>query len=277
MGFSKEETNDLVYRWRVGMKDGMHKETEDAILSGLEHHGGSIIETERYKKGGFHKLYKEFGICNAARYYGPGLKHQLAFMEDKNMLYIQAIMATGDHSGAMLGPGVLTQLLWNMNPNTDRKGLEKNTTLRAIEVQDQDELTLRKRRLMKKYGQNKVSTYFLFGHSDSYEVTLGQGTKQDEYLTIQDIKRLDVFGVNSREHVKHPTIIMCACSTGRLMAKQISELVQARVYAPTGPAYIKYIDTTREDIPKIKGVVYSEPSVVYDCGKLVEVVDAAKY
>jgi hypothetical protein len=125
---------------------------------------------------------------------------------------------------------------------------------------------------LNKYGPGKVTAYLLFGHSDGESINLDYGGwGKNQTLTMEDIIKLDVFGKRSGEHAKHPTIILNSCSTGQKLAKHISKYFGARVFAPLVPARIKWIQVDKSG--KIEGVRYSDSSIIFDRGKIVQVVE----
>lgn len=270
MGFSERDTAILLEKWSEGMKEG-NQNPFDVAKNGFKHHMISIIEVERHKKGGFHELFMDFGLTNAQRYYGTLLKRQLESVKQKNSPYIQGIMASGDHSSSMLNSAMLSRFVIDLN-GMSYKTRESIVPFRAIEVGSHDEVLDRKQMLRKKYGSGKVLGYYVFGHANEKYITLSKNPQSyTDILTAEDMINLDIFGKNWGEHVKHPTIILDACSTGVQIAKEISGHLGARVFAPLVPTRIKWISVSQEGTPEIKSVTYADPSVVYDKGKLVTV------
>lgn len=271
MGFGSYDTRLLLEKWSEGMQEG-NGNPFDIAKNGVEHHMISIVEVERHKKGGFHELFVDFGLSNAERYYGTVLKYQLESVKQKNVSYIQGIMAAGDHSSAKLNTSMLSRFVTDLN-RMNYKTRKLTVPFRAIEVGNHKEVQERKQILRQKYGTGKVLGYYVFGHANEKYMALSKDpTYTNEILTAVDMINLDIFGKNWGEHVTHPTIIFDACSTGVEIAKEISAYLGAKVYAPLVPSHIEWINVSKEGKPKIESVRYADPSVVYDKGKLIATV-----
>ncbi len=268
LGFNKHDTSIMVEKWILGMEKIPVRGTYGYIERGIERHMESIIELERYKRGAFHTLFKEFGLANACRYNGRALKYQYEF-RDSDLPYIQVINAASDHNGSQLTTSILADLAIDITGGSNQRETMRRT-LRAIEVWGHENLVAKKRFLLNRYGPGKVMAYFLFGHGDGKRINLGGNQwSSRENLTIEDIIKLDVFGQKTGEHMGHPTIIFSSCSAGQMFAKRISEHYQALVFAPLAPARILRIDLDRET-GFIERVAYSSASIIFDNGRIVQ-------
>lgn len=265
MGFENWETALLVEKWSEGM-EGKFSQFQ-AAKKGIGHHLTSIIEIERHKRGGFHELFSEFGIANTARYYGPALKYQLESMRMGKMPYVQAIMATGDWRSSMIGSSTLANLVYDLNPiRIDVPRL--SVPFRIIEVGNHDEVLQRKAMLRRQYGKGRVVAYYVYGHADEDSFDLGkEAYTMRHQITMHDVKTLDLFGKKWGEHVEHPIVIFDACSVGKELAKDVSEYLGAKVYAPLVPSRVKRVVVSRTRVPRITDVIYSDENVIYDKGK----------
>jgi hypothetical protein len=269
MGFEPDESQFLLWSWSQGMEmEGDEGDPNNIMINALEKHFFQIMEVERFERGGFHRLYRDFGIANAQRYWGRNLKFILEGLKNPGRNYIQGILATGDHNSAMMGRDVLSDFIFDLAGQTPYKSIQ--VPFRPIEAGNHKELLKRKKTLKEMFGAGKVMAYYVFAHSDATQMGLSKmAVSKVEHLTFEDIKRLDVFGKTWNEHVKNPVIILDACSTGQEIARQISAYLSATVYAPLVPSSIKRIVVSKERDPKITDVIYRNKSVVYQNGKAI--------
>lgn len=271
MGFTGGETAKLVDRWSDAMKIQPNSNTAKLILEGITHHAISLIGIERYKRGAFHELFKDFGISNTERYYNQALKMQFEYRNSVELPYFQFIMANHDYCSSMLGQSMLSRFAWDLL-DYDWNLRKAGAAARFIEVTDLNDLVKRKQQLFMKYGPKKITGYYVYGHSDGDFITLGGNRGRVYEMSAEDMINLDIFGRETGENNGHPDIIFDSCSTGQKMAKRISKYFNARVYAPLVPAKIKDI-VVKPRTRVIEKVVYNEPSIIFDCGKIVQVVE----
>lgn len=274
MGFEEDEKHFLLWSWSQGMEmKGDDGDPNNIMLNALDKHFYQIIEVERFEKGGFHKLYRDFGIANAQRYWGRNLKFTLEGLKYPGRKYVQGILATGDHNSAMMGRDVLSDFIFDLAGQNPYRNI--HVPFRPIEAGNHTELVARKKTLKEMFGPGKVAAYYVFAHSDATSMGLSKvAVSKREQLTFEDIKRLDVFGKAWGEHVNNPVVVLDACSTGQEIARQISAYLSATVYAPLVPTSIRRIVVSKDKNPRITDVIYRDKSVVFENGKVIRQKEA---
>jgi hypothetical protein len=142
MGFTSSETYELVDSWEIGM-NFKPRDRAKLIADGLGHHSMSIIGLERYRKGAFHQMFKDFGIANAERYYDRGLRYQFQFKDDSTLPYVQQIMAAYDHNESQLNSSAMCNFATDIS-RFDYESKTARATVRVIEVKNHEDLVSRK-------------------------------------------------------------------------------------------------------------------------------------
>jgi hypothetical protein len=204
-----------------------------------------IISLEHERPGITQTLLSDYGIKEFRRYPNEVLLKQFD-NKDSNIPYGLVMYTNEDHNQAFDMKEDLIKSIFDQT--SERLGI------RITEFDSKYEIIKRLASLNKKYGdKNKISYLLLGAHGEeeSFQVTYAESVDKSE-LEGQGVKRMKDF------FVKNPEIVLASCSTGveNGIGQKISEVYEAKVYAPQKPTSVDSIsinfDATNRPLFNVK-------------------------